>query len=64
MIEGESEKGWFQDKVQTVLGIPAKIVLASSLVVLNYLASRAQQHELRKVLKQVRDTQLANQDAK
>ena len=52
------------EKVSSLLNIPVKLILASSLLVVNIFSSRAQQQQLLKILKQAKDTHLASEDAK
>jgi hypothetical protein len=47
-----------------MLDIPVKLVLASSVLVLNFFTSRAQQQQLRQILAQARDPHKVSPEAK
>ena len=58
------EEVTLRERVSHMLGIPVKLVLASSLVVLNLFSVRAQQQELIRILQKARDPRNISEEAK
>ena len=58
------EEVTLRERVSHMLGIPGKLVLASSLVVLNLFSARAQQQELIRILQKARDPRNISEEAK